>query len=398
MPWDGSGGYAPPAASFPEVNGTVIDADRYNPTILDLAAGIEASLAKNGENAATANLAMGGFVLTGLGAGAAAGNSVRWEQVLKFGYSDIASASTTELGNSGNGVVRITGTTTITAFGLTAPAGAIYHLVFAGALTLTHHATDLILPSGANITTAAGDCATFHHYASGDWRCLAYTKADGTALLASSLFPDGSVSAPGLRFANDTNTGIYRTGSDSIGIALGGTKVVDFTPVTLALSTDLRANGGDVHDPSVVFSSTANSVGLYGSASVVGVSDGATSAIARFDKTNTRVLLAYKLRLEKTLEFDNSEGSPTVSAGGGTGVAIAGSNSAFVITIGTGSPTSVTVDFSATRPDTPIPIVSSSQSGLILHVSAISTTQIQIQSSAAMNNGTKIYCLIAGYV
>ena len=48
---------------------------------------------------------------------------------------------------------------------------------FDGALTLTHHATDLILPGGANITTAAGDVAVFTEYASGDWRCVSYQTA-----------------------------------------------------------------------------------------------------------------------------------------------------------------------------------------------------------------------------
>jgi hypothetical protein len=49
-------------------------------------------------------------------------------------------------------------------------------LHFDDVLTLTHHATDLILPGGANITTAAGDIGVFYEYAAGDWRCESYTK------------------------------------------------------------------------------------------------------------------------------------------------------------------------------------------------------------------------------
>ena len=41
------------------------------------------------------------------------------------------------------------------------------------------------------------------------------------------LFPDGSAGLPGLGFNNDTNTGIYRTATDSVGIAAGG--VLQFT-------------------------------------------------------------------------------------------------------------------------------------------------------------------------
>ncbi len=41
------------------------------------------------------------------------------------------------------------------------------------------------MPGGANITTAAGDEAEFVEYASGDWRCTSYTKADGKSVAAA---------------------------------------------------------------------------------------------------------------------------------------------------------------------------------------------------------------------
>lgn len=39
---------------------------------------------------------------------------------------------------------------------------------------------------------------------------------------------DGSVSSPSITFTNDTNTGIYRIGSDSVGISSNGTKIAQF--------------------------------------------------------------------------------------------------------------------------------------------------------------------------
>jgi hypothetical protein len=44
----------------------------------------------------------------------------------------------------------------------------------------------LILPTAANITTAAGDTAIFVSLGSGNWKCLSYTRASGTALSSSS--------------------------------------------------------------------------------------------------------------------------------------------------------------------------------------------------------------------
>lgn len=98
--------------------------------------------------------------------------------------SDIASASTTDIGASTGQGVTVTGTTTITALG-TADAGTYRRVTFSGALTLTHNATSLILPGSANITTAAGDVAYFESLGSGNWRCVGYMRANGQALASS---------------------------------------------------------------------------------------------------------------------------------------------------------------------------------------------------------------------
>jgi hypothetical protein len=50
-------------------------------------------------------------------------------------------------------------------------------VVFSGALTLTHHATSLILLSGANRTTVAGDSGLYLSLGSGNWRELVYSPA-----------------------------------------------------------------------------------------------------------------------------------------------------------------------------------------------------------------------------
>ena len=87
--------------------------------------------------------------------------------------SDIASATTTDLGAVVGLMHDITGTTTITGFG-TVSAGLWKIVKFEGALTLTHNATSLILPGSANIVTVAGDVGIFMSEGSGNWRCLAW--------------------------------------------------------------------------------------------------------------------------------------------------------------------------------------------------------------------------------
>jgi hypothetical protein len=49
-------------------------------------------------------------------------------------------------------------------------------------LTLTHNATSLKLPGSANILTAAGDVGFFVSLGSGNWKCLHYSRGDGSAI------------------------------------------------------------------------------------------------------------------------------------------------------------------------------------------------------------------------
>jgi len=90
--------------------------------------------------------------------------------------TDIASATTINLNTTTGNYVNITGTTTIT--GITLAEGKQRLVRFAGALILTHGAS-LVLPSAANITTAAGDFALFVGDTTGITRCVGYTRANG---------------------------------------------------------------------------------------------------------------------------------------------------------------------------------------------------------------------------
>lgn len=101
--------------------------------------------------------------------------------------ADIASASTINLATATGDIVDVTGTTAITAITLT--DGIERKVRFTGALTLTHGAS-LILPGAANITTAAGDFATFRGYAAGVVRCTAYQPASGAPVSGASVFTD----------------------------------------------------------------------------------------------------------------------------------------------------------------------------------------------------------------
>lgn len=97
--------------------------------------------------------------------------------------ADIASAATIDLDAATGNLVDVTGTTTVTA--ITLASGRERTVRFTGVLTLTNGAS-LVLPGGANITTAAGDYAVLRGYAAGVVRCVAYTKANGQAVVGGA--------------------------------------------------------------------------------------------------------------------------------------------------------------------------------------------------------------------
>lgn len=124
--------------------------------------------------------------------------------------ADIASAAALTIGTDGN-YFDVTGTTTVTSIA-TVGIGTWIKLHFDAALTLTHNATNLILPSGANITTAAGDEAEFVEYAAGNWRCTSYSKNNGKSIFQNDAF---------IFLSNDTYTPNY-TGFIRVDIIGGG--------------------------------------------------------------------------------------------------------------------------------------------------------------------------------
>lgn len=114
----------------------------------------------------------------------------RWVPVVGGGTATVPSATTTDLWDATNNKnhsanVIISGTTTITGLGSTVAVGALVLITFSGVLTFTHDGTNLVLPTGASITTAAGDTCIALCKASGQYRIFGYQKADGSPLLTS---------------------------------------------------------------------------------------------------------------------------------------------------------------------------------------------------------------------
>lgn len=154
-------------------------------------------------------------------------------------FADIASAATTNIGAAAGNYGHVTGTITTTALG-TAQAGASRTVVYDGAQLLTHHATSMILITGANITTAAGDVAEWRSEGSGNWRMVNYARKDGTSLGGSP----GSVSSVN----GDTGVVlvlapiIVAASDESSPISAGTAKVTFRMPYAMTLTEIPRAS------------------------------------------------------------------------------------------------------------------------------------------------------------
>lgn len=174
--------------------------------------------------------------------------------------TDVASAATTDLGAVASNYVRITGTTTITAFG-TVSSGIWKFVRFAGALTLTHNATSLILLTGANRTTVAGDCGIYVSEGSGNWRELAYTHVQGTTATTFTFNGTGGGSTGSLTLTHQ-KIGQFATLNIPAALATTGTSSTSLAsntaiPAAFRPSTAQYGSGGAIKDNNAATTDTA---------------------------------------------------------------------------------------------------------------------------------------------
>jgi hypothetical protein len=235
------------------VTGTTISSTMFNAFTSDVATGLSTAVCKDGQQTITANIPMGSFKLTGLAAGSAAGNSLRYEQLFTTSAvqllgsmewvkgADVASATTTNLTTATGNAVHITGTTAITA--VTLGSGMWRLVIFDGILTLTHHATNNNLPGAANITTAAGDRALYWSDGTTVY-CISYIRAATGATPTKQ--PTRTVLTSGSSATYTTPSGATRIVVQVIGgggAGAGGTANAGATGNASSFST-LTANGG----------------------------------------------------------------------------------------------------------------------------------------------------------
>lgn len=193
----------------------------------------------------------------------------------------------------------ITGATPITSF-TDVDNGFMATLEFNGASTLTNSA-NLILPGGANITTAAGDTAIIINESVGVWRCVGYQRAANapndalTATRVPFVDTDGNLTDDAdMTFATDTLTVDKIVGTTSItGDLTGNADTVTNGVTADAVITDnviVRGHGGAkvVQETGITVEDTTNNVSGMGTLGCGAVtSTGAVEGTSITDGTAT---------------------------------------------------------------------------------------------------------------
>ena len=145
MSYNGTGTFNINTAGQPVVTGTTITSTAFNLLTADLATGLTTALTKDGQTTPTANIPMGTYKITGLGAGSSATDAAQYGQ-LQAGATTIAT---------------VTGTDTLT--GSLTPAIAAYAtgnlFSFVAAATNTGAATINLNSLGAKSITKQGSTA-----------------------------------------------------------------------------------------------------------------------------------------------------------------------------------------------------------------------------------------------
>lgn len=181
-------------------------------------------------------------------------------------------SGTPDFATMGN-AVTLSSTATANTLGTT-QAGFIGVIHYAIAITVTHNGTSRILPTAANITTTVGDVEIVLSLGSGNYRTIAFMRADGTAVGAGSASTAQMEAAsstavftsPGRQHSHPAHTKAFTAGRYSAGVpespggvSFGVSSVSDTTTGVLTVNFSTAFSGAKYLPFGMCQRSSANS-------------------------------------------------------------------------------------------------------------------------------------------
>ena len=267
------------------INATNVDATSVIATKGDIVQGSDAG------NAEKLAIGTAGDILT------VSSGKLLYEQSRNVAWtkgSDIAGAAALPIPNEDANYFDVTGTPTITSFSATnLGTGSMVRLHFDTVGTLTHNATDLVLPGGNDIEVNVGDEFTFLQYDTDDYRLVGSGQAFDlntrtiTGTDTATVNDDTILASTGSDFTLDlyTTSGnkdkslrIVNTGANTLTIDPAGSELINGSS-TLSLANQY-SSVQITTDGSEWFTKAQDTVGSGGQLKVVQVVNTSTGAVA----------------------------------------------------------------------------------------------------------------------
>jgi hypothetical protein len=165
---DGSGNYSLPGATFPYIDGEIIQASELNNNLNDIASSLTQSVSKDGQTPMTGNLPMAGNKVTGLAAPTAVGQAVRYEDIIEATPLNVTSSGVKTIPTEGSMITITTaGVFNVTGFNAVRP-GKIFTFVLANGITFTHSST-FQMARGVSRTFTGGEIVQMINTVSNTW-------------------------------------------------------------------------------------------------------------------------------------------------------------------------------------------------------------------------------------
>jgi hypothetical protein len=269
MSFNGSGTFVINSSGQPVVANTVASATVFNAFTADIATGLSTCITKDGQTTPTNNIPMGGFKITGLGAGTVGTDAVRLSQ-LQAGTSQLLTVSGTD-------TLTALGTPTVTAYA----TGNLFY--FVAAATNTTSVTLNVDGLGAKAVTRHGSTALVAGDILTGEVCLVVYDGTRFQLLNPDSYTNLNVSG-NLTLNGGTANGVaYLNGSKAL--TSGSALVFDGTNLGIGTSSpgqrlDVRGNLALSAASATVngFQEISFPAGIYGKAAIRGISTGTTDA------------------------------------------------------------------------------------------------------------------------
>lgn len=328
-----------------------------------------------------------------------------WAPPIGGGTATIASASTTDIWANVAASVTISGTTGVNALAnADAVPGTMKVVTASGIFTMTNSAA-LVLPSGANITTAVGDKFLAVALTNTNVAVFAYTRADGSSLVNPSVplgtvlygdyatIPAKSVYGAGQALArtsypayfasvtrvqtgtltagNNTITSVGNTGGLGAGMPVEGTGIQSGTVISSVTSSTIVMSKTATANGSQSISVIIPGYGSGGDGTTVGVKDCQNRVMAGRDGTlgtlTNRLTSSYFGSNSAVIGVANGSESHTLALGElPTGITSGNTQTISVNAPGAGSQnfvTSINGILSLSTPNTGVPFSAGQSSG-----------------------------------